>query len=313
VTVDEKGRVWVADLAQFRVHVFSRKGAYRFQVPRTPQPPPLGGFNTPSDVAVDDQGFIWVVDTMNQRFQKFSPAGVPLDEWGMRGGPQAYGFNYPRGIAVGPGCSTDDTCVILADSDTGSIVKFDAQGDFVWSYGAGTAPEGQIKAWSIAVAPNGNVLVPQLGQHRVLVLSPDGDPIPGGTFGANRLLDPRGIAYDGSNGSVWVADSVLNTIQHFDASSGEWLGEIDVNAPSRPGAAVKQTMDVQVTATHVYVSDPKGHRILVWEKDGTFVGVGASASGSGAVQGPMGMDVAGGFLYVAESVNDRIHKYEITG
>jgi hypothetical protein len=31
------------------------------------------------------------------------------------------------------------------------------------------------------------------------------------------------------------------------------------------------------------------------------------------VQGPMAMDVAGGFLYVAESVNDRIHKYEITG
>jgi DNA-binding beta-propeller fold protein YncE len=310
VTVDEKGRVWVADLAQFRVHVFSRKGAYRFQVPRTPQPPPLGGFNTPSDVAVDDQGFIWVIDTMNQRFQKFSPAGVALDEWGMRGGPQAYGFNYPRGIAVGPGCSTY-TCVIVADSDTGSIVKFDADGDFVWSYGAGTAPEGQIKAWSVDVAPNGNVLVPQLGFHRVLVLSPDGEPVR--AFGGSRLMDPRGIAYDGSDGTVWVADSVLNTIQHFDVSSEEWLGEIDVNAPGRPGAAVKQTMDVQVTATHVYVSDPKGHRILVWQKDGDFVGVGASSMGEGSVLGPMGMDVANGHLYVAESTRNRIHDYTISG
>ncbi|MGZ8566051.1 MAG: hypothetical protein ACXWXS_03260, partial [Actinomycetota bacterium] len=224
VAVDGRGRVWVADLAQFRVHVFSRSGRYRFQVPRTPQPPPLGGFNTPSDVAVDPQGYIWVIDTMNQRFQKFAPNGTALEEWGIRGGPQAYGFNYPRGIAVGPGCNTY-TCVVVADSDTGSIVKYDADGDFLWSYGAGTAPEGQQKAWSLAVADNGDIYAPLLGQHRVLVLSADGDVV--GTFGAARLEDPHGIAVDPEDGTIWVADRATNTVQHFEAN-GDFIDEMEL-------------------------------------------------------------------------------------
>ena len=313
VTVDGRGRVWVSDLAQFRVHVFARNGAYRFQVPREPQPPPLGGFNTPSDVAVDEQGFIWVIDTMNQRFQKFSPAGVALEQWGLRGGPQAYGFNYPRGIAVddsGPNgnCPTY-TCVIVADSDTGSIVKYDADGDFLWSYGAGTAPEGQHKAWSVAVDENGRVYAAELGQHDVLVLSPGGNPL--GTFGAARLDDPRGIAVDPSDGSIWVADSVTDTVQHFDSWANDFgfLDEIVLNDDT----AVQQTMDVQVSGTHVYVTDTKGNKILVWDKSGDFVGIAAQASGAGSVLGPMGMDIANGHLYVAETTRNRIHDYTITG
>ncbi len=51
----------------------------------------------------------------------------------------------------------------------------------------------------------------------------------------------------------------------------------------------------------------------MWEKDGTFIGAGATASGAGAVQGPMGMDIAGGHLYVAETVNNRIHDFTISG
>ena len=310
VTVDGRGRIWVSDLAQFRVHVFARNGAYKFQVPRDPQPPPLGGFNTPSDVAVDQQGSIWVVDTMNQRFQRFAPDGTPEEQWGLRAGPESpYGFNYPRGIAVGGGgaCPTY-TCVVLADSDTGSIVKFDANGEFLWSYGAGTAPEGQHKSWSIDVAPNGHIYVAELGQHRVLVLSADGDVVR--TFGASRLTDPRGISFDTSDNSVWVADLGTTTVQHFDAD-GDPLGEIDLTVG--PTTPVQQAMDVQVSDTHLYVSDPKTHRILVWEKDGDFLGVGASATGAGSVLGPLGMDIANGHLYVAESTRNRIHDFDITG
>jgi DNA-binding beta-propeller fold protein YncE len=317
VTVDGKGRVWVADLAQFRVHVFSRKGAYRFQVPRTPQPPPLGGFNTPSDVAVDERGFIWVIDTMNQRFQKFDgDTGEPLGQWGIRGGPQAYGFNYPRGIAVddsGPNANCPTySCVIVADSDTGSIVKFDADGNFLWSYGAGTAAEGQHKSWSIGVADGGRIFVPELGQHRVLVLSAAGEPLD--TFGGSQLMDPRGISVDPSDGSIWVADSVLKTVQHF-TSDGDPIAADDIDLTvGPPSPTIQQPLDVQVSGTHVYVSDPKGHRVLVWEKDGTFVGVGASAPmPSGSVLGPMGMDIANGHLYVAESTRNRIHDFTITG
>ena len=175
VTVDTQGRVWVADLGQFRVHIFSSSGQFLSQVPEPPQPPPLGGFNTVSDVAVDEQGNIWAVDTMNQRFQKFSPQGVPLAEWGRRGGGSDLSFNYPRGIAVddtGPGCPTY-TCVLVGDTDAGQIVKFDANGNTVWSAGG----EGAYKAWAMAVAADGTIYAPDVGRARVVVLSSSGSLI----------------------------------------------------------------------------------------------------------------------------------------
>jgi len=306
VTVDQQGRVWVSDLGQFRVHVFSSGGQYQFQVPSTPSPPPLGGFNNPSDVAIDEQGNIWVIDTMNQRFQKFSPAGVALQAWGSRGGGTDLSFNYPRAIAVddtGPGCPTY-TCVLVGDTDAGSIVKFDANGNTVWSAGGG----GTYKAWSIATAPDGTVFFPDVSRNRVVVLSAGGSLIR--TFGSSGTADgrfqrPRGIAYDPSDGTIWVADATRNDIQHFSAT-GQFLGVIDPSIP------VQQLQDVQVNATHVFVADNKTHKISIFTKSGQFV---ASTPGGGTALGrtlgPMGLAIDGARIYVAEANGNRVQEFRI--
>ncbi|MGZ8578576.1 MAG: NHL repeat-containing protein, partial [Actinomycetota bacterium] len=305
VTVDQQGRVWVADLGQFRVHVFNSNGVYQFQVPNTPTPPPLGGFNNPSDVAVDEQGNIWVIDTMNQRFQKFSPQGVALQAWGSRGGGTDLSFNYPRAIAVddtGPGCPTY-TCVLVGDTDAGSIVKFDANGNTVWSVGGG----GAYKAWEIATAPDGTIFFPDVSQNRVVVLSPSGSVIR--TFGSSGSTDgrfqrPRGIAYD-PDGTIWVSDATRNNIQHFSAT-GQFLGAIVPTVP------VQQLQGVQVNGTYVFVADNKTHKILTFTKSGQFVAstVGGG-TGLGRTLGPMGMDVAGNSLYVAEANGNRVQEFRI--
>lgn len=309
VTVDTQGRVWVADLAQFRVHIFSSSGQYLSQIPQPPQPPPLGGFNTASDVAVDEQGNIWAIDTMNQRFQKFSPQGVALQAWGTRGGGTDLSFNYPRGIAVddtGPGCPTY-TCVLVGDTDAGQIVKFDADGNTIWSAGGG----GAYKTWAIAVAADGTIYFPDVGQARVVVLSSTGSLIR--TFGTSGAGDgqfrvPRGIALD-PDGTLWVADATRDDIQHF-TSTGQFLGKI---VPSAAGITVDQVQDVQVNGTHVFVSDTKTHKIHVFTKAGAYV---ASTIGGGTAigrtLGPMGMDLVGDRLWVAEATGNRVQEFRIT-
>jgi tripartite motif-containing protein 71 len=306
ITVGADGRVWISDLAQFRVHIFSPTGQFLAQVPNPPQPPPLGGFNTVSDVAVDEQGNIWAIDTMNQRFQKFAPNGTALAEWGMRGGGTEASFNYPRGIAVddtGPGCPTY-TCVIVADTDAGAIVKFDANGSFLWSLGGG----GTIRTWSMAVAPDGRIFAPDIGRNRVVIISPNGQQI--GQFGTpgtgnGQFRFPRGIAYDPTDGTIWVADSTRGDIQHF-TTSGQYLGRV---SPAAAGRAQQQLMDVAVAGNYLYVSDAKGHRVSIFSKSGQFV----AQTTQGQALGPMGLHIEGNALYVAESVGNRIRQYTIVG
>jgi DNA-binding beta-propeller fold protein YncE len=309
VTVGADGRIWVSDLGQFRVHVFGPGGRFLFQVPDPPQPPPLGGFNTASDVAVDELGYAWVVDTMNQRFQRFSPTGTPLGEWGTRGGPTALGFNYPRGIAVddtGPGCPTY-TCVLLADTDTGSVVKFDANGSPVWALGS----KGAIKAWSLAVGPDGTVYAPDVSKDRIVVISAAGAQVRqfGSTGrGERQFLFPRGIAVDPTDGTLWVADSQRGDIQHL-TPTGAYLGRV---VPSAAGVTVRQLMDVQVAGQYLVVSDTKAHRLYLFSKSGTLVGTaGGGGRALGRMLGPMGMDVVGDRLYVAEATGNRVQEFSI--
>jgi len=308
ITVGTDGRVWVSDLAQFRVHVFSSSGQFLQQVPDPPAPPPLGGWNTVSDVAVDEQGNIWGIDTMNQRFQKIAPNGTPLGEWGMRGGGTEASFNYPRGIAVddtGPGCPTY-SCVIVADTDAGAIVKFDANGNFIWSVGGG----GAIRTWSIAVAPDGTIFAPDTGRNRVVIISPSGQEI--GQFGSpgtgnGQFRFPRGIAYDPVRDSIWVADSTRGDIQEF-SRTGTYRGRV---SPAAVGAAQQQLMDVAVSGDYLYVSDAKTHKVSIFSKTtGQRVYVTPSTL---TLLGAMGLHVEGNALYVAESVGNRIRQLNIAG
>ncbi len=330
LTVDGLGHVWVGDMPNFRAQVFDSNGTFLFQVPLpgTPeaalQQPPLGGFNGPSDVAASSHGYLYVADTRNQRIQKINAAtGTPVLEWGDRG-KSAYGFNYPRAIAVddsGINCpDPTDTCVYLADTDNGKIKKFTSDGKFQWGLGGGTTPAGSLKSWALDVGPDGRVYVANLREEDIAVLGPDGTS-PDGTgilyrFGSAGLGDgqfkfPRGIAVD-TDGSIWVSDSVRKDIQHF-SNDGTFLGKI-VPGGTVPDDVLAQAGDVAVDATYLYVSDTKLHKIRVWNKvSGAYVG---SYSGGGSklgrMFGPQGMDLLGNHLYVTEATGERITDWRVT-
>jgi hypothetical protein len=83
-------------------------------------------FNHPSDVVVSGRGFIYVGDgDANTRVHKFAPDGTHLLSWGKAGkGPGA--LTSPHSI-----CLDAEGRVYIGDRDTGRIVVFSSDGDFV--------------------------------------------------------------------------------------------------------------------------------------------------------------------------------------
>jgi sugar lactone lactonase YvrE len=76
-----------------------------------------GQFKTITGLAADSAGNIYAADYLNNRVQKLSPSGVPLDVWrGNRvGGP---GLSHPQGLTLD---SRDNLYVV--DSNAGRVVN----------------------------------------------------------------------------------------------------------------------------------------------------------------------------------------------
>ena len=284
VTVDQDGNVWVGDMANFRAMKFSSNGQFLLSVPDPPEPPPPGGFNQPWGVAVDSTGKVFVADSYNWRMQRFSATGEFELAWGNR-----QVFSYQRGVAID---RRDDT-VVVADTDHALIKKFTSSGTLLWS--------ADGKGVQVDVGPDGRIYVPDVGLRRIRVLSPSGAQL--GSIGSGFNY-PRGVAVDPSNASVWASDSGLRNVRQF-SMSGALLRTIGQGQLSQAG-------DVAVDATHVYVADTGTNQIKVWTKAGQFVGAfGGGGSALGRLLSPMGLDIRGDLLYVAERTGERVTVFRI--
>jgi len=155
-----------------------------------------------------------------------------------------------------------------------------------------------------------------------------------GTIGSGdgQFSNPRGVAVDAS-GVVYVADSANQRIQKF-SSSGAFQAEWGTSGTD--GGQVAFPYDVAVDSSgNVYVADSSNHRIQKLDSSGTFLrtwgwGVqdGSSAfqvcitgcqagilgSGDGQFDHPHDLAFdASGNIYVADSGNHRIQKFNSAG
>jgi tripartite motif-containing protein 71 len=124
--------------------------------------------------------------------------------------------------------------------------------------------------------------------------------------------NPTGIAVDGS-GNVFVADSLNNRIQKFDANGNfitKWGSEGTGNGQlkSPEGIAVD-------SSGNVYVADTCNDRIQKFDSYGSFVtNWGCEGTGDGEFDWPLGIAVdSSGYVFVADSFNDRIQKFDANG
>ena len=141
------------------------------------------------------------------------------------------GLNAPRGLAIG-----SDGTIYVADTFNSRIVKLDAAGNLLATWGSRT-PYGQTSSapgtfnepWGVAVDNEGNVFVADTWNHRVQKFNSNGEFLLEwssaglASEGPDRLWGPRGIAVSPAS-HVYLTDTDNKRVAVFDAF-GKYLFE----------------------------------------------------------------------------------------
>ena len=292
-----------------------------------------GQFMYPKGVAVDNLGNVYVAEESGNRVQKFTPDGQFITKWGSNGtGDGQFTMSNLEGawgIAVDP-----QGYVYVTDSNLNRVQKFTSSGQFVTKWGSSGTGDGQFRrAKGIAVDSQGNVYVADAGNNRTQKFTSSGQFVTkwgsSGT-GNGEFSYPHGITVDKS-GNVYVSDlGNSNRIQKF-TSDGQfitsWGGSTYYELASNKGGGPSPLNTPIGLATdlsgNVYVSDNQFMRIIKFTPQGQFITTwgkkwndndiahGAFGSGNGEFFYPYGIAVdSGGKVYVADSYNNRIQKFE---
>ena len=198
-------------------------------------------------------------------------------KWGTEGSGNGQ-FSAPGGVAVDSSGN-----VYVADIFNNRIQKFDSSGNFLLKWGAYGFGDGQFRdPTDVAVDSSGNVYVVDRNNTRIHKFDSSGNFIlKFGSCPADSKCDedgqlhiPNGLAVD-SSGNVYVADTNNHRIQKFDSS---------------------------------------GNFLFKWGAYGGEGGVTSNGSGDGQFSAPQDVAVDGsGNVYVAESGNNRIQKFDSSG
>jgi DNA-binding beta-propeller fold protein YncE len=278
-----------------------------------------GQFLSPRALAVAPDGAVYVADSRNHRIQKFDADGNLIWATGAFGTidnntAEAGQFNEPWGVGVGP-----DGSVYVADTWNHRIQKLDANGQFLamWGhFGQGEAIDSFWGPRSVVVDGAGRVYVADTGNKRVAVFDEQGNSLSTiGLAGSDpgQLDEPVGLAVT-SDGTLYVADTWNLRIQVFQAAAGtddfvfvrEWpiVGWYGQSVENKPYLALDNR-------GRLYVSDPEGYRILVFDGNGQFVTTWGDFGGSDSTFALVSGVAVGpdGSIYVSDAGNNRVMKF----
>ncbi len=188
-------------------------------------------------------------------------------------------FDQPIGIGVGA-----NRTVYVVDQGNARVERFELGGDFIGSWGdsadakvAFSSTDTGLGPTGLAIGQDGLIYVADTWNHRIVVLSPDGDQIR--EFGGN-------------------------------ADTGDDPAMVD----SDPGLFFGPR-GVAVSGDEIYVTDTGNERVQVFGVDGAFNRTfGGFGSGPGQLIEPVGIALdADGLVYVADSGNARISIFTPAG
>lgn len=211
-----------------------------------------GAHNGPEGLALDASGDILVTDGGVPRVLRIAPMARIIATIG----PPAVRFAALGHLAV-----SSSGRIYVADSGANAIYAFGPNGALqsTWRLTRG-APE------TIAVQPNGNLVIEDWRNRRIVVAGPDGRVrFSFGGIGRERgrFLSTAGIGVD-STGDIYVADIGEHRIQKFDAR-GRFLRVIGSGLFDKDGPSA-----VAVSADGTLYS-PDGRSILKYTEDGILV------------------------------------------
>jgi DNA-binding beta-propeller fold protein YncE len=126
-----------------------------------------------------------------------------------------------------------------------------------------------------------------------------------GKFGSTDFNQPSGIAVDGRDGSVYVADTRNHRVVRLSAT-GAMLGVLPP-----PPSGYDSPRDVAVAPDgDLYVANTGKAEIVRYRMDGTLAGTwGRRGTGEGELYEPMSLRVVGKEVYVTDVFNDQVQVF----
>jgi predicted membrane-bound mannosyltransferase/DNA-binding beta-propeller fold protein YncE len=274
-----------------------------------------GQFSQPGDIAVDAQGNLYVVDTLNRRIQRIDAQGQATVVGEAGSGPGQFGaVEEPADGPWGIGVDRQGN-IYVADTWNHRIQKFGSDLNFIQEWGAQISPEhyetGQPDPFElfgprdVTVDNDGNVLVVDTGNKRIVKYNPDGQFIQayglaGG--GPGEFNEPSSIAV-GLNGDIYVADYWNRRIQHFDAQF-TFLDEVEMPGWGSQGITDRAYLTA-LPDGRVLATDPANGKVIVINSAGEKqewrliegatrpIGIGADANGQ---------------VYITDSMNSTVNR-----
>ncbi|MBI3959578.1 MAG: TIGR03663 family protein [Chloroflexi bacterium] len=285
----------------------------------------------PRDVAVGADGTRYIADTGNNRIVVLDQTGVFVRAFGSTcllsdgeagkcvdpdgAGPLALGdgqFREPWGVAVAA-----DGTIFVADTWNGRIQAFDSQGNFLRKWGVFNIIDGDNRdpnalfgPRGLAVTLNGDLLVADTGNKRILEFTPNGEyvnQVGGGGVVLGRFEEPVDVAVDPRTGTVYVADIWNRRIQVLTPTL-EPVGEWPVPSWESQDIWDKAYLAVDADGT-VYASDPQFSQVYIYTSDGklqfSFGKYGAELNRFAKPNG-LAIDPLDNSLLVADADNNRV-------
>ncbi len=329
IALDSSGNIYVADRINQRIQIFDTNGNFIkmfgwgvdtgagvFEICTSGCQVGLNGsgdgqLNDPRGIALDSSGNIFVGDHINSRIQKFDSSGNFVSKFGSSGTGDGQ-FGRPEGVAI-----NSSGHIFVADEFRQRIQEFDSAGNFVSKFGSGGIGEGRFsQPKGMALDGSDNIYVLDRGNDRIQKFDSAGNFV--STFGwgvktgaivfeictsgcqaglqgsgDGQFNGPNNMALD-SSGNIYVAEIDNERIQKFDSSLSfqGWMGKC--TAGSNCDVGNQRSNGFSCTAA-------------------TCIGLN-SDSGDGQFNSPRGIVFdSSGNIYVLESGNDRIQKFDSSG
>jgi peptidylamidoglycolate lyase len=172
IAVAPDGRIWTFNRGPKPVQIIEADGSTAHVWEGKEGDNPVE-FREPHQIRFDRGGNVWLVDSGLHVVREFTPEGKLLRSFGILGeaGEDAEHLDKPTDVAI-----ASDGEIFIADGyGNNRIVHFDAQGNFVKSWGSlGSAPGEFSLPHSIAIDSKGRLYVADRNNARVQVFDRSG-------------------------------------------------------------------------------------------------------------------------------------------
>ena len=268
-------------------------------------------------MALDAQGNVYVADSGNNRIQKLSPNGQPLQQWGIYGAESGQ-FSRPAGVAVDAQGN-----MYVVDEGNNRIQKLATDGQPLAQWGTSRdSSSGAESASQLTFADPTSIVLDRGGicsssTPGPTALSRSHRPEPNLPSGASGALHPassscRWIGLD-PQGNMIVADHDNDRIQKLSPDGKpltQWGSE------RTPTQQFRQPTGLAVDAQgNTYVVDKNNERIQKLSTTGEHVAQwGSVGDKPGQFSSPIGIAIDGqGNVVVADSGNERVQRFGLDG